>query len=69
MGLLCADWVKIYSTNTLERLNKEVKRRADVVGIFPNEESIMQLLGAVLMEQNETGCCRTATCLSTPWRK
>lgn len=45
--------VKIHSTNTLERLNKEVKRRADVVGIFPNEESITRLLGAVLTEQNE----------------
>ncbi|QXD00894.1 Mobile element protein (plasmid) [Klebsiella sp. PL-2018] len=44
--------VKIHSTNTLERLNKEVKRRADVVGIFPNEESITRLLGAVLTEQN-----------------
>ncbi|RAP68515.1 transposase, Mutator family protein, partial [Candidatus Erwinia dacicola] len=41
------------STNTLERLNKEVKQRANVVGIFSNEESIMQLLGAVLTEQNE----------------
>ncbi|RAP70141.1 transposase, partial [Candidatus Erwinia dacicola] len=38
---------------TLERLNKEVKQRADVVGIFPNEESIMWLLSAVLTEQNE----------------
>jgi len=45
--------VKIHSTNTLERLNKEVKRRADVVGIFPNEEGVMGLLGAVLTEQNE----------------
>lgn len=45
--------VKLHSTNTLERLNKEVKRRADVVGIFPNEESITRLLGAVLTEQNE----------------
>ena len=45
--------VKRHSTNTLERLNKEVKRRANVVGIFPNAVSIRRLIGAVLMEQNE----------------
>lgn len=45
--------VKLHSTNTLERLNKEVKRRANVVGIFPNAASIRRLIGAVLMEQNE----------------
>ena len=44
---------KLHSTNPLERLNKEVKRRADVVGIFPNEESITRLIGAVLMEAND----------------
>lgn len=44
---------KLHSTNTLERLNKEVKRRADVVGIFPNEDSIIRLIGAVLMEAND----------------
>lgn len=45
--------VKLPSTNTLERLNKEVKRRANVVGIFPNGKSILRLIGAVLMERNE----------------
>ena len=44
---------KLHSTNPLERLNKEVKRRADVVGIFPGEPSIVRLIGAVLLEAND----------------
>ena len=45
--------VKIHGTNVLERLNGEIKRRADVVGIFPNEASIRRLVGALLLEQND----------------
>jgi putative transposase len=44
---------KLHSTNPLERLNKEVKRRADVVGIFPGEAAIVRLTGAVLLEAND----------------
>jgi transposase-like protein len=46
-------WTQIASTNPLERVNREIKRRADVIGIFPNDGAIIRLVGALMLETND----------------
>ena len=52
-------WPQIHSTNLIERLNREITRRTNVVSIFPNEAAIVRLVGAILLEQNDEW---TASC-------
>lgn len=57
-------WPQLHSSNPLERLNGEIKRRTDVVAIFPNEAAIARLIGAMLLEQNDEWAASRARYMS-----
>ena len=60
-------WAKLHSTNPIERLNGEIKRRTDVVGIFPHDDAIVRLVGALLLEANHEWAVQRARYMTLVW--
>lgn len=54
-------WTQIASTNPLERVNKEIRRRTEVIGIFPDAAAAIRLVGALMLEQNDEWQYRAVT--------